>query len=284
MKATRGLVGRCVIAICGTASLCASMNEILIPKESMAEGGAGASAMSMGLRWARLAGAVGLLSAMLFSVGCATAQVRKSEGTGAGAALAILSAQHSKLEMKAAGCIADAVRAAHPMLGIVTADEFRRTVFAYWTPDEPAERAKYFEVLVREPALRDRMASLGIRYLVYLVETRTDDRFHNNFPILCGGGPGGAGCLGAGAAWTERDTRLVASVVDVQGARAAGEVSASAKGRFGVAGAVFVIFPLVLPIPDFPETRACAKLGEAVAGFLGGDAPAADSEEKGVVK
>jgi hypothetical protein len=237
---------------------------------------AGSSAMSAGLRWTWQAGAISLLTA-LFGVSCTAALVRETEGTGTDAAIAILSKQHSKLETKAAACIADAVRAAHPTLRIVTADEFRRTIFAYSAPDGPSARAKYFETLVSDPAVQQRMASFGIRQVVYMAEARTDTRQRGVGD--CTGGLGWGACVGV--IWWERDSRLLATVVDVQGARAVGEVRASAKGSPGL----IMLLPLfVLPVPNFPETRACAELGEAVAGFLQSDAPAAGPEEKGVVE
>jgi hypothetical protein len=224
----------------------------------------------------RLIGSVGLLSAALFSVGCATARVAGTEGVDAGLAVAILSWQHSDMERRAATCIAEAVQAAHPTLRIVSTDEFRRTVFAYGSPEDPAGRAKYFETLVSEPVVRERMASLGIRHLVYLAEARTEQGPGGGFGG-CGGGPGGAGCFGA--IWWERSSRLVASVVDIQAARAMGDVSASATGTPVLLG---LLVPIPIPIPAFTETRACGELGEAVTRFLQGDA--ARPEPKGTAE
>jgi hypothetical protein len=217
----------------------------------------------------QLLSSLGLLLAALFSLGC---QITRVSGTGVGVTdvgqgVLILSWEYSDLERKTAACITEAVQDALPKLRIVGADEFRRTVFAYGAPHDSAGRAKYFETLVREPMIRERMDSLGIRYLVYLAEAQTDIGPEEGGLAVVSVGMGGAVILGA--SMRERKTQLVASVVNIQTARAVGAVTAVASGPQGVISPGLPVIPMIA----LTETCSCGALGEAVASFLQGKVP-----------
>lgn len=159
----------------------------------MCEMGEGRSSLMAAGRPAQISGKIGLLAALrgevlprlvgksgqlvvgIFAMislldGCTTAQVHDvgeaSGGIRPREAIAILTVTDSPLEGEAVGCISEAVRTAHPKARIIPPDEFRRTVFAARPPDDEAERAKYLTSLANEPAIRDRMDSLGIRFLM----------------------------------------------------------------------------------------------------------------------
>jgi len=215
----------------------------------------------------RLVGKSGQLVVGIFAMislldGCTTAQVHDvgeaSGGIRPREAIAILTIIGSPLEGEAVGCISEAIHAATPKVRIIPPDEFRRSVFAARPPDDEAERAKYLTLLATEPAIRDRMATLGIRYL-----------------IAIGGGTeqrGGGGVLLPGApiivgVWT-RHSRLVASVLDLTLTRASGELHAEASGH-----PWFVLIG-ILPVggaPAFTEGRVCKDLGDAVVLYLKGE-------------
>jgi hypothetical protein len=200
---------------------------------------------------------VGFLAMAWVWAGCATPHVQEVREPPSRImpreAIAILTVTDSPLEGEAVGCISEAVRTAHPKARIIPPDEFRRSVFAARPPDEEAEWAKYLASLANEPAIRDRMDSLGIRYL-----------------IAIGGGTeqgGGVGVLPyiIVGAWT-RHSRLVASVLDLKQARAAGELHAEASGR-----PWFVLIGILpLGAPAFTESRVCKDIGEAVVTYLTG--------------
>lgn len=154
-----------------------------------------------------------------------------------------------------------------PDVRLVTADEFRRTVFAYRIPNVEAERNKYLEKMLAHPVLRERISSLGIRYLL-LLHGWTDSS-KTKFDGF------GAAPIGAipYATW-ERRTELAVSVIDVVESRSLGELIALAEGK----PHVFLI-PL-LPVPAFTEYEACKKIGTTVAEFFSGKAQAVSDPAK----
>jgi len=207
---------------------------------------------------------VGLLAVVSLWTGCTTAQVQKVPDApmrvAPREAIAIFTWTESSLERDAVVCISEAVLAAHPKVRIITPDEFRQTVFSYQLPREEAQRTRYFTLLMSEPAIAERMASLGIRYLVS-IGGRTEES-ETRGGILCGGGTGGGGCLGA-VFWDQR-TNLAASIYDFRERRATEELQVTNTGR----GWFAMVMILPVGLPSFAESRACRGLGEAVANYL----------------
>lgn len=223
-----------------------------------------------GWRSGRLA--IALLATGSLWVGCTAAHVRDVRKMPTGIereeGVTILLLRDFSLEARVAdekivGCVSEAIRRAHPTIRIIPPEEFRRTAFPDLDPDAAPKGPDYLALLLGHPVFRERIARLGIRYLI-LVGGRTEQE-HRWGDIECGRGYGGGACLGV-VVW-DRRSRLAASVLDLQRARAAGEVHAAVSGRpwFAVVG----IFPLGLPA--FTESRACGDLGEAVARFLAGE-------------
>ena len=206
---------------------------------------------------------------LLLMAGCTTAQVQATRQIPtlieAHEAVAVLTATDSPFEAESVTCISEAVRKARPTARVITPEEFRRTVFSYRLPEQENDRTKYLSLLANEPALRDRMVSMGIRYLVSVQgKTETSERK--------GGGVGGGGMGGAGAIgllWWERQSRISASVFDLKEDRSAGNLHASADGRPWF----FFVFPspLMIGAPAFTEGKACGEIGAAVAKFLAGE-------------
>ncbi len=197
--------------------------------------------------------------------GCTTAQVREdrkaSTGIVPGEAIAILTSTGSPLEGEAVGCITEAVRTAIPKVRIVLPDEFRRTVFAAQPPDDEAERAKYLTSLATDPAIRDRMTALGIRYLIAIGGST---RQGGDLKVGAVGGPGGGFFI---VFWEgPRHSRLVASILDLTQARQVGELHAEASGH------PWFVLVGILPLgrPAFTEGQVCKDIGEAVVNYLTG--------------
>ena len=210
----------------------------------------------------------GISSFVLLSVGCAAVQIQKfgqvDSPIDPGAGVAILPAAHSSLHNEAAHCIGHALSAAIPNIRIITADEFRRSVFHYRPPYGPTQQARYFDLLLKQPALKRQMASLGIHYLI-TIRGKTEMRGGSGMGGI--GGQGAAIVVGAGS-W-ERETNLVASLLDLkQTGRPALDVSATALGHPWF---FFILpSPVVLGRPAFTETQACSALAVAVVESLSG--------------
>ncbi len=76
-------------------------------------------------------------------------------------------------ENKFVGCIARAIHEAHPTVRFIPSDEFRRTAFPDLTPEEASLElwgllglGSQIEPLLKESAFHDRIAPLGVRYVI----------------------------------------------------------------------------------------------------------------------
>src|SRR5574341_1890931 len=80
----------------------------------------------------------------LVSGGCTAAQVQEGRDSPSTAAppnaVAILTSRKSPMEEKAVGCISEGVHTALPKVRVIPPEEFRRSVFTAWPPDEPPLR------------------------------------------------------------------------------------------------------------------------------------------------
>jgi hypothetical protein len=211
-----------------------------------------------------------LFSAALLSA-CATGVVTQSReaptGLGAGEAIAFVFERQFSLdaqrleEREIIGCISEA-------------DEFRRTVFPGLAPEAAPDKLEYFELLLDHPTFKERVAALGIRYLIS-VGGATEQTSGPGLGAV--GGPGAAVLVIAGS-W-DRKTSLTASVLDLQQKRIAGKLEASATGHPWV----LIVFPspLMIGAPAFTESKACEELGQAVAKFVASEkTPGAEETER----
>lgn len=214
--------------------------------------------------------AVGLLFMACLWVGCTKAyigEVRKApSGFEPHEAVAILVSRDSRIAQdEIVGCIRTALNERHPTLRIVPPDKFRRTAFPDLAPEAAPHSPEYLSLLLMHPVFLKRIAPLGIRYLISVSGGTEQNVTISELGAL--GGPHAAVPLYIWAA--DRQTRLVASILDLTQTRAAGEVRTEVSGCpwFAIIG----IFPLGLPA--FTESRACGELGEGIAKFLAGQSP-----------
>jgi len=224
-----------------------------------------------------------LFAAALLWTGCTTAQVQAVRHTATQIepqeAVAIVFSRQFSLdgrpidEKEIVTCISDEIRKAHPSLRIVAPDEFRRAAFPDLSPEAVPNSPEYLSQLLNHANFRERISSLGIRYLLS-VQGKTDSVQKGG--AGCGGGMGGAACIGL-LTW-ERQSRISASVFDLKEARPAGNLHASADGRPWF----FFIFPspLMIGLPAFTEGKACREMGDALAKFLAGERPAGAEEDQ----
>jgi hypothetical protein len=186
---------------------------------------------------------------------------------------AILVLAESPLEIDAVGCISKSIRDARPDVRIITLDEFRHNVFYYGYPENQEESNKYFTLLANEPLLKERIAKLGLRYVVSLEGgTRQEGK-----PLIGAIGGQGAAVTWFGMAWT-RQSHLEASIFDLEKLVDAGTIRSFAEGRpwFLCIG----LGPMCAPIgaAAFTESTACTGLGQAVATlFTGGSLPESEN-------
>jgi hypothetical protein len=105
-------------------------------------------------------------------------------------------------------CISEEVRKAQPGLRIVARDEFRRAAFPNLPPEATPTGPEYLSLLLNHATFRERIVSLGIRYLIHMRgETVQTGK------LEAGGiGGAGAGVLVIGGSW-DRNTRFSASIL-----------------------------------------------------------------------
>ncbi len=75
---------------------------------------------------------------------------------------------------KVVGCITEAIHEKHPTVQVVPPDEFRRTAFPDLTPEEVSSELLDIASLVEQPEFQERIAPLGIRYLILAWGVTTD--------------------------------------------------------------------------------------------------------------
>ena len=239
---------------------------------------------------------IGLLAATLLWAGCTTVQVQAVRHTATGIeskeAIALLFWRQSPPDRQDAPpirgkidvwrqidekeivtCVSDEVRKAQPSLRVVPQDEFRRVAFPDLPPEAAPNSPEYLTLLLNHATFRERISSLGIRYLIFL-RGATEEKGDASAGGVAGPG---AGVLVIGGSW-DRNTRLSASILDLKQSREAGSVAASASGRpwfFAVLPS-----PLILGMPAFTESKACGELGQELVRFLAGERQTETEEDQ----
>jgi hypothetical protein len=160
-------------------------------------------------------------------------------------------------------CLKEAIHTKSPETRVVTSDEFRRSVFSYRAPDDPAARTKYFQLLFSQPVLNERMGTLGIRY-VFFLESATTTAFESSG----GGVAGGHFVAFGGKAGGDRTSSLKLTVYDIRRSGEVGGVDVRATGWVGVAGGGVAPFALFIMGLSFTENRVCDELAGKIEEFL----------------
>lgn len=159
-------------------------------------------------------------------------------------------------------CVAGAVRDELPALKAVPSRVLLRALFASSSARAEALDPLSLMLLRDDPAARQRVSAVGIRYVIALsggsgiVEEQTI-----NTPIAVGG------------VWTRRSS-YSAEIYDVTSGRLTATASAWADAGGGVGFGL--IPPFLYIVPTFTHSRACARLGALVVEALGGPAAPQD--------
>ena len=123
-------------------------------------------------------------------------------------------------------------------------------------------------MLVNQNAFREKINSLGVRYLV-IVSGQGEEYQHSWGDIFCGGGYGGGGCGGL-IIW-KKDYSFRAFILDTKQSSGSGEVTSGVSDHAWLA----VIGILPIGFPAFSESKACQALGDDLVKFfeslMGGD-------------
>ena len=137
--------------------------------------------------------------------------------------------------------------------------EFTDALFPWFEPSTAPANAAGLKGLLERPGVAERLAQIGVRYVVWLDgSTRKTD---GGGSVACAAGPGGGGCFGLG--WWEKQSDYVASVWDMQTASQLGTVSTDVSGTSVLIGAIAPI-PIITPV----QRTACDRLSEQLRSFL----------------
>jgi hypothetical protein len=178
----------------------------------------------------------------------------------------VVSGEITDLAANAEGCVNKALKGAFPALRIISSDDFYRTAFPDADPDKSVRASTDISALLKEPDFRERIAPLGLRYLL-LIEGGTQQKGEPFF----GGEGGGLGAITAFGWSGERTSSLWASVLDMKMYRPAGYVFVEASGKPGWMCVGMGPFCLPFGAVAFTESGACGKVGEGVVQFLKGE-------------
>ena len=216
-----------------------------------------------------------LLPALLLA-GCTTAQVNWSREMRTridpNTAVAVVAlregdeAEDSSFATEAAECIQATIRRVYPTLRIIAREEFRRVAF----PSAPAEpllsAAQPFASVLEDPQFRNRIAPLGLRYLI----AARGFTVQQAKPIIGAAGAHGGAFTVLGAVW-DRRSRITATVFDLKQFRTAGEIAASASGKPWLVCVGLLVLCAPIGAPAFTESKACKEVAEGVIKFLAGE-------------
>jgi len=209
---------------------------------------------------------VALVISSAIVAACATAQTSRvqtpDDYAQTAGAIAILALEPFALDAescdpeKTAICVRQAIIRLRPGFHVVMPQEFSQVAYPGLELTEVPRQPEYIALLLDDSVFRTRIAPLRLRYVVVIGGLTTTRKLLGD--VLCGAGYGGGGCLGLAA--SEKETRMAATVFDVERIGRRREIAASRKGHeyFGM----FVIVPFYKPAATMPG--ACRNIASEI--------------------
>jgi hypothetical protein len=172
-------------------------------------------------------------------------------GLGAGSVVSISQSEALK-SSQTVSCIADALSEQATVLKVISAKEFRETVFGGAAIQTEGQIfAERLMALKNEPRQNQNLLRLGLRYMILVDQPETEQRFG---AFDCEGGYGGFIC---GATW-DRNSKIHTRILDLHEGAQIGSATAYVSGKR------VLLLPIPIYIPSATEGEAC----KAVAGAL----------------
>ena len=212
---------------------------------------------------------IGIASLALFLSGCVTSsvQVLREGSTGIGGQDAVVvlgkslqSAGH-ETEIEYIGCVGRSLLRTSTPFHVIPQDEFKDMTFPWFEPRFAPREMREFSMHVDEPLLRQRIESLGVRYIIW-VEGNTENTGRSG-SMTCFASPTAAGCLGF-MSW-EKSSEYEASIWDVKNNATVGKISSQASGT-SFMPAVIVPVPMIARV----QANACSNMADQIGEFLAG--------------
>jgi len=156
-------------------------------------------------------------------------------------------------------CLMRYLLKAVPRFSLVRHEKIQDMLYPWMEPGTQPENEQDFAALLRREDVRLRLNGLGVRFLVaFSGSTRTEDWQGG---IFCGGGYGGAGCLGF--SWADKKTALDAVLWDLADIDRPESAEASESGT-----SIMPALLLPVPIPASTQSGACRELGKRITAII----------------
>jgi len=141
---------------------------------------------------------------------------------------------------------------------IMDSAAFQNALFPWFEAQQAPSTIEELNALLARSFVRERIVSLGVRYLVNIASTADSHGFPG---IVCGAGYGGGGCLGI--LWEDSTYRVQAVIWDVVKGVESGTLSTTTSGKsFGFA----FVFPIIFLA--YTEKDACEALSAELGRLL----------------
>ena len=162
-------------------------------------------------------------------------------------------------DKKLAECLQEELKENLSDLKIIPEDQFRNALFPWFEYKTAPKDTAELSALLNKTLVRKHVERLGVEILVYVHGETVQGQLEG--PGFCGGGYGGAACLGYLSA--ERETNIATTVFNLKDATAIGSTDVHFHGN--------VRMPMLLipiPIPAFTQSAACSETARIISDCL----------------
>lgn len=207
-----------------------------------------------------------LAGTLLVTSGCVTSRIEELKlgktGIGANESVVVLvNRQNANVEAEKgfSECLSSQLARGAEGLNVLSAQDFKDELFPWFEPRLRPPRADGLEQLLLRPGVSERVASTGVRYLIWVDgSTEVDNKAGS---MTCAFSPGGGGCFGI-LTW-DNNSSYEASIWDLRRGESAGVISADSTGTS-------VIPALLVPLPFLARTKtaSCKGLADQIKQFV----------------
>lgn len=210
-----------------------------------------------------------VLSLALLLAGCvaSSVEVLREGDTGIGTQDSVvvlgknLQTAGHETEIGYIGCVGSSLLGTETPFQVISQERFKDLTFPWFEPRFAPREMPEFSAYMDEPLLRDRVESLGVRYIVWI--EGTTENTGSSGGMTCAASPAGAGCFGF-VSW-EKSSQYEASIWDVHNNASVGKISSQASGT-SFMPAVIVPVPMIARV----QANACSNMAEQIEEFLAG--------------
>ena len=166
-----------------------------------------------------------------------------------------------------AECLQKELKKDLPNLTVIHEDRFRDALFPWFEYRTAPKDAKELSVTLKKSFIRSQLESIGVEILVYVHGETSQSNLDG--PGFCGGGYGGAGCLGYVSA--DRETHIATTIWNLKEGISLGNTDIHFQGKLRMP---MLIIPI--PIPAFTEGAACSETAMRISDRLKNNNPLED--------